>query len=86
MTEEQLNLLEELKQTEEYSSAILGTYSFGGDFFEDEVLTRLQRLGIRNTTVLTDTEEYKTTDNGSTRNSSCCLVTDVAIASSAVRI
>jgi HKD family nuclease len=63
MTEEQLNLLEELKQTEEYSSAILGTYSFGGDFFEDEVLTRLQRLGIRNTTVLTDTEEYKTTDD-----------------------
>ena len=62
MTKEQLNLLDALKQTDEYSSAILGTYSFGGDFFEDEVFPRLQRLGIRNTTVLTDTKEYKTTD------------------------
>lgn len=63
MTEEQLNLLDALKQKDEYSSAILGTYSFGGDFFESEVLPRLQSLGIRNTTVLTDTEEYKSTDD-----------------------
>lgn len=63
MTEEQLNLLDALKQTDEYSSAILGTYSFRGEFFETEVLPRLQSLGVKNTTVLTDTEKYKNTDD-----------------------
>lgn len=63
MTDGQLNLLEALDQTDEYSSAILGTFSFGGGFFESEVFPRLRSLGIRNTIVLTDTEEYHDTDD-----------------------
>jgi hypothetical protein len=63
MTDGQLNLLEALDQTDEYSSAILGTFSLGGEFLESEVLPRLRSLGIRNTIVLTDREEYHETDN-----------------------
>lgn len=58
MPAEQLALLEELSESDRYSSAILGTYQFDGEFFEDEVLPILDQLDIANIVVLTDTQAY----------------------------
>jgi hypothetical protein len=58
MATEQLALLEELSGSDLYSSAILGTYQFDGEFFEDEVLPILNQLDIANIVVLTDTQAY----------------------------
>ncbi|MDS0474359.1 hypothetical protein [Natrinema sp. 1APR25-10V2] len=57
-----LNPLETIRQADEYSSAILGTYQLDGEFFENDVLPSIQTLGVNHTVVLTDTNEYRTTD------------------------
>jgi len=58
MPTDQLELLEELSGGELYSSAIFGTYTFDGEFFEEDVLPVLDQLDIANIVVLTDTKSY----------------------------
>lgn len=57
---EPIDLLTTLKDESLYSSAILGTYKFDGQFFEDKVLPTIQDLEITNIVVLTDSKEYET--------------------------
>jgi len=58
MPTDQLAVLEELSGGELYSSAIFGTYTFDGEFFEEDVLPVLDQLDIANIVVLTDTKSY----------------------------
>lgn len=59
MPAEKVDLLDELKGEAHYSSAILGTYTFGGEFFEEQILPTIQALNVANIVVLTDTREYE---------------------------
>ena len=59
MPTDQLAMLKELSGSKLYSSAILGTFQFDGEFFENEVLPILNQLDITNIIVLTDTQSYR---------------------------
>jgi len=59
MPAEQLELIKELSGGKLYSSAILGTYQFDGEFFENEVLPVLNQLDITNIIVLTESQTYR---------------------------
>ena len=79
---ESIDLLDELKGESHYSSAILGTYTFDGEFFERKILPTIQSLNITNTVVLTDTHDL----GFIIRNSLCCLAMSAALPSSGARI
>lgn len=59
MPPETVDLLDTLKGESHYSSAILGTYQFGGQFFEEKILPTLRALDVANIIVLTDTQAYE---------------------------
>jgi len=59
MYPEPVDLLRSIKREPPYSSAVFGTYQFEGRFFEKQVLSTTQDLGIANVAVLTDEQQYE---------------------------